>query len=299
MLDSIYRKFVIAGIVIIISILLILLYLFYSKSVSIKVSGDQKKVRIITPDEQEIMNKPRPNINYMDGLDVIYWINLDRSPDRRKEMTRLFQNPAFQTVKVERISAVDGKKPHTVYPYIKYMYKQKNDYEYACMLSHLSTIHKFAQTTYDVALITEDDVTLEFKPYWRKSIQEVINNAPSDWEVIQLCYIINNARQNPVNFKLYEKNIGNKCVSAAAYLIRNNAAKKLINDIYNGEKYELEDYIIHHADCYIFNKLNTYIYKFPYFIYKTNNDSLLHPEDLKHHERSKLKVLQMYKDIVS
>jgi GR25 family glycosyltransferase involved in LPS biosynthesis len=166
------------------------------------------------------------------------------------------------------------------------------------MLSHLSTIHKFAQTTYDVALITEDDITLELKLYWRKSIQEVINNAPSDWEVIQLCYIINNARQNPVNFKLYEKNIGNKCVSAAAYLIRNSAAKKLINDIYKGGKYELEHYIIHHADCYIFNKLTTYTYKFPYFIYKTNNDSLLHPEDLKHHELSKLKVLEMYKNLV-
>jgi GR25 family glycosyltransferase involved in LPS biosynthesis len=246
--------------------------------------------------ELEIKNKPRPNVNYLDGVDVIYWINLDRSSDRRAEMSRIFQNVVFQNMKIERVPAVDGKNPDSVYPRLKFMYKQKNDYEYACMLSHLDTIRKFSQTNIPVALIMEDDITMELRPYWRKTVKEVINGAPKDWEIIQLCY---NTQANVKNFSLYERNIRNKTVCAAAYLINNRAAKRLIGDIYNEKKYNLEHYIIHHADCYIFSKSITYTYKYPYFIYKSNNDSLLHPEDLNHHERSKQKVIEMYKNLTS
>jgi len=247
-----------------------------------------------TEHEYEIINSPRPNINYMDGVDVIYWINLDRSSDRRMQMSHVFQDPTFQNMKIERVSAVDGKKPDAVYPRLKFMYKQKNDYEYACMLSHLDTIRKFSQTNFDVALIMEDDITMELRPYWRKSVQEIIDGAPSDWEIIQLCY---NTQANVRSFQLYERNIRNKTVCAAAYLIHKRAAKRLIADIYKDGKYNLEHYIIHHADCYIFNKCVTYTYKYPYFIYKTNNDSLLHPEDLNSHERSKRQVLEMFRTL--
>jgi GR25 family glycosyltransferase involved in LPS biosynthesis len=249
---------------------------------------------IYTEHEYEIINKPRPNINYMDGIDAIYWINLDRSNDRRMQMNRFLKDPVFKNMKIERVSAVDGKRPDTVYPRLQFMYKQKNDYEYACMLSHLDTINMFSKTNYNVALIMEDDLTMELRPYWRKSIKEVIDGAPKDWEIIQLCY---NTQANIKNFSLYERNVRNKTVCAAAYLISNRAAKRLIGEIYSDNKYNLEHYIIHHADCYIFNKLITYTYKYPYFIYKTNNNSLLHPEDLNSHERSKRQVLEMFKGL--
>jgi GR25 family glycosyltransferase involved in LPS biosynthesis len=231
----------------------------------------------------------------MDGINIIYWINLDRSTDRRKQMEAIFRDPVFQTTQIERISAVDGRNSNMVYPKLNFMYKQKNDYEYACMLSHLETIRNFSRTNYEVALIMEDDITLEFKPYWRKSVREIIENTPSDWEIIQLCYNTNN---NPNLFKLYERNTRNKTVCAGAYLINNKTAKKLINDIYKDGKYNLEHYLIHHADCYIFSKTITYTYKYPYFIYKSNNDSLLHPEDLKSHEKSKIKVVEMYSNLI-
>lgn len=256
-------------------------------------------IPIYTEHEYEIMNKPRPNINYMDGIDVIYWINLDRSNDRRMQMNWFFKDPVFQNMKIERVSAVDGKRPDTVYPRLQFMYKQKNDYEYACMLSHLDTINRFSKTNYNVALIMEDDLTMELRPYWRKSIKEVIDAAPRDWEIIQLCYIINGNSTSPTQFNLFERNIRNKCVSAAAYLINNHAAKRLISNIHEEGKYNLEHYIVHHADCYIFTKCITYTYKYPYFIYKTNNDSLLHPEDLDGHENSKKKVLEMYYDLTN
>ena len=36
-----------------------------------------------------------------------------------------------------------------------------------------------------------------------------------------------------------------------------------------------------------------------HFIYKTNNDSLLHPNDLKDHERSKTQIINMYNKLTS
>lgn len=274
-------------VIVVLFIIIGLLLYFYSAKTSFK------------QDEYTISKPYNPNIKYMDGIDVIYWINLDRSNDRRIQMNTIFQDPVFKDIQIERIPAVDGRNSNMVYPKLNFMYKQKNDYEYACMLSHLETIRRFSRTNHDVALIMEDDITLELKKYWRKSVREIIKNAPSDWEVIQLCYIINGNRTNPKQFELYQRNIRNTCVSAAAYLINNKTAKKIINDIYIDGKYNLEHYIIHHADCYIFSKTITYTYKYPYFIYKSNNDSLLHPEDLNHHERSKLKVIEMYKSLTS
>jgi len=284
--QNFYRNLVILGLFIIILLLLLLL-------------NFQSNLKKYKPHEQEIMNPPNPNTKYMDGIDVIYWINLDRSSDRRIQMNTIFQDPVFKDIQIERIPAVDGRNSNIVYPKLNFMYKQKNDYEYACMLSHLETIRRFSRTNHEVALIMEDDITLELKKYWRKSVREIIENAPSDWEVIQLCYIINGNRTNPNQFELYQRNIRNNCVSAAAYLINNKTAKKIINSIYIDGKYNLEHYIIHHADCYIFSKTITYTYKYPYFIYKSNNDSLLHPEDLNHHERSKLKIIEMYKNLTS
>jgi GR25 family glycosyltransferase involved in LPS biosynthesis len=274
-------------VIVVLFIIIGLLLYFYSAKTSFK------------QDEYTISKPYNPNIKYMDGIDVIYWINLDRSNDRRIHMKTIFQDPVFKDIQIERIPAIDGRNSNMVYPKLNFMYKQKNDYEYACMLSHLETIRRFSRTNHDVALIMEDDITLELKKYWRKSVREIIENAPSDWEVIQLCYIINGNRTNPKQFELYQRNIRNTCVSAAAYLINNKTAKKIINDIYIDGKYNLEHYIIHHADCYIFSKTITYTYKYPYFIYKSNNDSLLHPEDLNHHERSKLKVIEMYKNLTS
>ena len=50
---------------------------------------------------------------------------------------------------------------------------------------------------------------------------------------------------------------------------------------------------LHHADVYLFNTLNTYAYKYPYFTYKTENDSYLHPDDLDNHKRCKLQIAKM------
>jgi len=249
-------------------------------------------------EESRIFNDPGndANVDYLKGIDIIYWINLDRSKDRYKHMVNLFNNDEFNNIQIERVSAHDGKFPNPIYNKLNLTYKQKNDFEYACLTSHLETVRKFSNTSYETALIMEDDITLEFRPYWRKTVQQIMDEAPEDWEIIQLCYI--SVHNDPMYFSIYEENSDFKCVSAAAYLMKNKAAKRIMESIYKNGKYNMSPLYNHHADCFLFSNCKTYTYKYPYFIYKTDNTSLLHPEDLGEHEQSKLRIINMYNALV-
>jgi GR25 family glycosyltransferase involved in LPS biosynthesis len=99
------------------------------------------------------------------GIDVIYWINLERAKTRRADMEAMFRDSAFEGIPINRISAFDYKKTDTM----SHFTLQKSDYkstipEYANFLSHMETIRGFSNSDYgddSVALIMEDDITLE------------------------------------------------------------------------------------------------------------------------------------------
>lgn len=236
------------------------------------------------------------HVNYLDGIDCIYWINLDRSIDRKQKMEQMFMDPIFLGKPIKRIEAVDGKTV-ILQDKIKMKNKRNTDLEYACLISHLNAIKTFSETEYDIALIFEDDVTLEFKKYWKTSLKKIIENAPADWEIIQLCYITSGSIQTDYKLNNYKVNQYGNIASMAAYIINNKAAKQFINDTYDvkTKRYKLLDYHTHEADHYLYKCLRTYTYKYPYFIYPTENTSTLHPEDLGSHVRSKIQLERMYK----
>ena len=121
---------------------------------------------------------------YLDNIDIIYWINLDRSENRRKNMEKLLEKI---NIKNERIKAVDGKFEPDENIYGKFINQGNNrssKIEYACLLSHLNTIKKFSDSPYELALILEDDLSLEYTKYWDKKISEIIisNESPENWK---------------------------------------------------------------------------------------------------------------------
>lgn len=227
--------------------------------------------------------EPEYKIN---GIDAIYWINLDRSPDRTENMLDLFQDDAFLKVPTYRFSAVDGKSDN-IDNLIDVKEKTITDGEYGCLLSHLEIMREFSKSNYDVALILEDDTTLEFKPYWKKDLKDVIANAPSDWEIIMLCYISNDI---PKDEYTYNKN---QYWSTLAYVINRPGATRIINDIYRDGKYHLESEINNEADQYIFQKVRTYVYKYSYFIYKYGETSTLHQRAVSRHDLSRQRIENM------
>jgi len=229
--------------------------------------------------KEGLNNKPK----YLNGIDVIYWINLDRSQDRRQKMEKMFEDPVFKGKKIVRISAVDGKASNIDQILNASFEGMKPDnftkVEYACLLSHLNAIREFSKSNDETALIMEDDTTLEYKPYWKKSVKQIMENAPSDWEIIQLCINTHTIPQ-----KIYTKQNGNTYFSTGAYIINKNGAKSIINQ---SDKHGLNQNIGHSADVYLYLITNTYTYKYPYFTYTYDETSTIHQLHVKNHNIAK------------
>ena len=251
------------------------------------------------------------NKKYLDGVDIIYWINLNRSKDRKNDMKKMLKDEAFHGIPTQRIEAYDGKmNPKSVFDKLVIPSKSQTNAEYACLLSHLESIRTFNESKYNVALIFEDDVTLEFKKYWTKSVREIMDNAPPDWDIILLTYVyhLNNDNTSWDNQPMYDKVFynnkvfdnykafdNNKYWSCVSYIINKKGSKKILSN-YKKNKYYLSVKYANIADVYLYKLTNSYVYKYPYFIYKTDNKSTIHAEHTSIHDASKKKIENNYQN---
>jgi GR25 family glycosyltransferase involved in LPS biosynthesis len=247
------------------------------------------------------------NVNkFFNGIYIIYWINLEKSVNRRINMENMLCN---FTIHNERIFAIDGTIDNNIKS--KYFilnnnenYPNYSNTEYAILASHLYTINKFIETyscndKYDVCLIFEDDLSLDFKKYWNKSINDIIINAPSDWEIIMLGYF-----SLKLDYEEYTK--WDNEWSALAYLVNrrniNSNCKLDELKIYYNEngnfKWKCNKNDLMVSDNYIFSKFNTYVYKYPYFTFPNNNDSTLHEDHLNYHKIYKNCNYLVWNDII-
>jgi hypothetical protein len=233
-------------------------------------------------------------MNAMNGVDVIYWINLDRSHDRRDRMNKVFEDPVFNGIEIIRFSAIDCSVEN-LDTYILNKDRPQTKVEYCCLLSHMECIRMFSnQSQHKNALIMEDDVTLDYKKYWKSSVSDVMNNAPIGWECLMLSYM-----SNRVPSELYAYNTDNHW-SCLSYVVPLNSAKKIINDCYDtsNKKYLFDKSISHEADKYIFLKLITYVYRYPFFIYGYDeNSTLQHQGAIKFHNSSRKRIDEMYSNV--
>jgi GR25 family glycosyltransferase involved in LPS biosynthesis len=235
------------------------------------------------------------NKNYLNGIDIVYWINLDRSPERKKNMEKMFKDNVFNGIPNERISAVDGNNEDKVYDLFTVYNYNVGPKEYACTLSHLNTIKQFNESNYDVALILEDDCTLELKKYWKISIKEIMQNAPSDWEIIMLNYIILPGNDHPFlkwnndYDSDYTEVLPSSCLS---YIINKKGSNKIIK--IENNKYILSDNIHHVADSYVYKSAKTYCYKYPMFIYPKDNNSNINDEHNSINEYARNLIIENY-----
>jgi len=237
---------------------------------------------------------------FLNGIDIIYWINLDRSDDRRLKMESMFKDNAFKGIPNQRISAFDGKKePKLVFSKLNIPSpKKQTNIEYACLLSHLESIRAFHESENKVALIFEDDVTLEFKKYWNKTVKQIMENAPKDWDVILLSYIYKDKTNKFYNWDTTtdEYDDATNYYSGISYLINKKGSSKIMKTYHNGI-YNLNKDTIHVADSHIYQLTNSYAYKYPMFIYKTVNNSTIHTDHIPFHVQSKEQILENYRKV--
>ena len=230
-------------------------------------------------------NLIKNKVNLINNIDYIIWINMDSSIDRKDNMNKILNN--FEPIHL-RYSAIDGGKEDDICH--KYFYSENNIYptnsnkEYAILLSHLNCIEKFCHIKhkeYNVGLICEDDLSLDFMKYWDKDVKEIISGAPNDWEIIMLGYFY-------IKLDIPETyNRWNNQWSAIAYLVNGNVKKK-IKEMKKDNKWICNENDIMVSDHYIFSKLNTYFYKYPYFTFPNENDSTFHDDHIQYHKIYKL-----------
>ena len=222
----------------------------------------------------------------------MYYINLTRSVERRKTLKHTLKDETFKDMEKYRIVAVDANKPNIVdYLHSKMTNVNLEKYtikEYCCLLSHLNAILTFSQSNHDIALICEDDISLEYKQYWQEDLNTCIKNAPNDWEILQISIT---SKKLPI--RLYTSTI--KYWGAIAYLIKKSGALRFIKDNYINGQFNLNPNIKHPADYYIYDMMKKYTYKYPYFTY-TAKDSTIHQKHVKKiHIPYKFKMEQLLK----
>lgn len=224
------------------------------------------------------INDKNGNFNLINNIDMIYWINLEKSKNRKNNMIKILDNINITN---KRIDAIDGSIIENIKD--KYFFgdviSNNSNKEYSTILSHLNAIEEYKSLEYikfGVSIICEDDLSLDFFKYWEYNLENIIKDAPNDWEIIMLSYFTLD-----IKFKNNYRKWDNDW-SAACYLIKHSCLNKL-DDIKNNKKYKsFEDVMV--ADNYLFRIFNTYLYKNPYFTFPEENNSTIHDYHLEYHK---------------
>ena len=213
-----------------------------------------------------------------------YWINLDRSIDRKNNMEKFFNK---FNIKNERFSGIDG----SLNPFNHIIFKDNlvpedvNKSKLSCLLSHLFVIKNFYEKDpNDFCLILEDDIDFQyFNKYnldFKKTINKIVRECKNEWEIIQVSFTIrknNDFKTDPFNLYL---NWRYKYYGTIAYIINKNAALKLIYNNFKDNKVlvdltleEKKNYYV--SDCLLYKQVLTYTYKIPLFSYNPNFESII------------------------
>ena len=188
-----------------------------------------------------------------------YYINLDRSVDRREALEA--EIARYEVENIHRFKAIDGRDIKDIHQGeidgVKYVndYSNCTKYQLAITLSHLECIRRAGEKGEFPFIILEDDVRFTLMPHWKKNIDEIIAELPEDCEVLNLVYHIN--RNDKVEFSTKFH------TSAVAYLVTEKGYNKIINIFYK-DNYWLIDKKLKLKNCYIDNgirkMLKTYHY---------------------------------------
>ena len=133
----------------------------------------------------------------------VYCINLKTSVERRHLMERQF---IYHNMKYNFVEAVIGKNLKKQYKKcrgsggsgLKYKNMIEVDQKYmdgmrgseknmfACILSHIKAITQAYNDGCERAIVMEDDISFEYHDKWRLSVNEILDQAPSGWQIVRL-----------------------------------------------------------------------------------------------------------------
>jgi len=163
----------------------------------------------------------------------VFYINLDRQPDKRRYMESQFA--VYNISPTYRVPGIDGKhvQPHefeSSYTFTEYL----EPHQIGCVMSHVRAIEMFYNTGADIGLVIEDDLNFAPLGHVDFTIPDIVAAAPSDWEIISLhttsCnHYDDDNRYNPTLCMYKRTSVKEHCLSAAAYLVKRSTAKYILD----------------------------------------------------------------------
>lgn len=236
-----------------------------------------------------IINKNKLKIisyqNKFNKINVpIYYINLDRSPQRKKFMEEQFDK--YNIFNYQRITGIDGKNLNDNLKFningttFINNYKDLTKNEIGCLLSHLKAIITAYDNDLDEVLILEDDCSFDLMFFWKDKLTNILDklNKPN-WDIIKLYTDGECLDFNSENCSLHTPEKG--CWGCVAYLINKKGMEKIIDFIKPNDRNEiiLGKYIDDKlfptrglSDIFIYQIAKTYYLEKPLFF--TDNSEL-------------------------
>jgi GR25 family glycosyltransferase involved in LPS biosynthesis len=226
-----------------------------------------------------------PSHPYLVDCPKFFYINLERSTDRKQHMHQLFKTYGIHDY--QRVEAIDGNT-------IQHTDPRLSRYEEATTMSHLKAIEEFYKSDLESAIICEDDISLEWIDLWKKSLNQIINNAPKDCEILQLAYTL-----YPHNFQHIKQDYNPFLLvtynGAMAYYITRAAAEKILSGHTCDNPRLLEYQVVRPvSDVLVFDLAKTYTYKYCLFTHPDDNKSTIHDDHLIIHINSKICARKIY-----
>jgi GR25 family glycosyltransferase involved in LPS biosynthesis len=234
--------------------------------------------------------------NKINFIDHIVWINLNRSIKRREHMENLLSNII---IKNTRIEAIDGKIDDVksmIYP-IKT--KDISNFEIATTLSHIKAINYLKDIEGDYFLVCEDDINFDNIYLIDTNLEEIIKKSPEFdillitkiyWSKLDNLYTCWNTERSKKG--LYDSTIW----SAACYVISRKGINNICNLVsFHDNIFKFNINYIHVADLFLFEKSNTYVYKYN-FINTIDKNSTIHCDHLEGQIKSSNFQLNIIKD---
>jgi GR25 family glycosyltransferase involved in LPS biosynthesis len=216
-------------------------------------------------------------VNYIDG---ILWINLDRSPTRKTHMENTLSDISISNY---RISAIDGNNYDMVNK-ISNMKLTRNfkSVEKACSLSHIKAINYAKNLSGKYFIICEDDIKFFNLFLLNINLEKVITDAP-DFDILIISKTFYG--KLPEQYTKWISNIqGTVC-----YIISRSGLEKISSIVtYNSVTDTFifnTGHVFEVSDLFLYRNVNTWVYKYN-IVSSLDEESTIHSHHLDNHKRS-------------
>ena len=248
------------------------------------------------------------NTHLSDSSEIpIYYVNLDRSPDRNIYSLNQFEDLnnklVNKKINATRIAAIDGKNTDSMYNLFtsnNILLDGLSSGEIGCTLSHLTAIKTAYDNNDKFAIIMEDDVNLRFfhenYDFFLKKTQML----SSDIEIIQLLPYKEPNAGSPLYDEepgFYEWKIVYYC--SGMYLITRKGMEKIVKLCCEKEKFKVNNINCYIADLFIYSTCKSVTSNIPLGLLTITKSTIRERDDTDLLKSDIVKCFKMSKKISS